>query len=73
MRKGGIRTMHKRTQETPAAFPRWLDIKGLQGYLSLGAKSADRIAQEAGAKRRIPGTKSVRYDRFALDDHLNMM
>ena len=61
--------MNKRKTEAPAIYPRLMDIKALQSYLSLGSQSADRLAQEAGAKRRIG--KRVVYDRELIDQHLD--
>ena len=63
--------MNKRDQDRPAEFPRLMDIKMLQAYVSLGSKSADQLAQEAGAKKRYG--KRVLYDRVLIDDHISVM
>ena len=63
--------MNKRTTETPATPPRLMDINGLMNYTSLGRKSAERLAAEAGAIKRI-GKRKL-YDRELIDDHINVM
>lgn len=52
-------------------YGRLLDIESLQAYLSMGAKTADKLALEAGAKRRYG--RRVLYDRELIDSHINMM
>lgn len=49
--------------------PRLLGLQELTAYLSLGETVADRLATEAGAKRKYG--KRVLYDRKLIDKYLD--
>ena len=47
---------------------RYLNLEAAKKYLSVGRNSVERIAAEAGARRKI-GTRVV-YDRVLMDEYL---
>lgn len=58
--------MRERTQEQAAG--RYLSIKELQAYTSLGESTARKIGAESGAVVRIG--RRVLFDRQRIDDYM---